>query len=60
MMVFLALGAVDKAQGNKRGYGAAFDKGFEAMGPLAIAMVGVIAAAPGAQHGAAPHYRTGL
>ena len=46
MMVFLALGAVDKAQGNKRGYGAAFDKGFEAMGPLAIAMVGVIAAAP--------------
>ncbi len=46
MMVFLALGAVDKAQGNKRGYGAAFDKGFEAMGPLAIVMVGVIAAAP--------------
>lgn len=46
MMVFLALGAVDKAQGNRRGYGAAFDEGFEAMGPLAIAMVGVIAAAP--------------
>lgn len=46
MMVFLALGAVGKAQGNRRGYGAAFDEGFEAMGPLAIAMVGVIAAAP--------------
>lgn len=46
MMVFLVLGAIDKAQGNKRGYGAAFDEGFQAMGPLAIAMVGVIAAAP--------------
>ena len=46
MMVFMILGAVDKAQGNKRGYGAAFDEGFEAMGPLAISMVGVIAAAP--------------
>lgn len=46
MMVFMILGAVDKAMGNKRGYGAAFDEGFQAMGPLAIAMVGVIAAAP--------------
>lgn len=46
MMIFMFLGIVDKAQGNKRGYGAAFDEGFQAMGPLAIAMVGVIAAAP--------------
>ncbi|WNX84430.1 ethanolamine utilization protein EutH [Agathobaculum sp. NTUH-O15-33] len=46
MMIFMLLGAIDKAQGNKRGYGAAFDEGFHAMGPLAIAMVGVIAAAP--------------
>lgn len=46
MMGFMLLGAVDKAMGNKRGYGAAFDEGFQAMGPLAIAMVGVIAAAP--------------
>ena len=46
MMIFLVLGAIDKARGNKRGYGAAFDEGFQAMGPLAIAMVGVIAAAP--------------
>ena len=45
MMIFMILGAVDKAMGNKRGYGAAFDEGFQAMGPLAIAMVGVIAAA---------------
>ena len=46
MMCFMLLGAIDKARGNKRGYGAAFDEGFQAMGPLAIAMVGVIAAAP--------------
>ena len=46
MMIFMIVGAVDKAQGNKRGYGQAFDQGFQAMGPLAISMVGVIAAAP--------------
>ncbi len=46
MMCFMLLGAIDKARGNKHGYGAAFDEGFQAMGPLAIAMVGVIAAAP--------------
>lgn len=46
MMIFMLLGAIDKARDNKHGYGAAFDEGFQAMGPLAIAMVGVIAAAP--------------
>ena len=46
MMIFMIVGAVDKMQGNKRGYGQEFDEGFHAMGPLAIAMVGVIAAAP--------------
>lgn len=46
MMIFMLLGAIDKARGNKHGYGAAFDEGFQAMGPLAVAMVGVIAAAP--------------
>ncbi|WP_317855989.1 ethanolamine utilization protein EutH [Chakrabartyella piscis] len=46
MMIFMILGAVDKAMGNRLGYGEAFDEGFHAMGPLAIAMVGVIAAAP--------------
>ena len=30
MMIFMILGAVDKAMGNKRGYGAAFDEGFQA------------------------------
>ena len=46
MMIFMCVGAIDKARGNKLGYGEAFDEGFQAMGPLAIAMVGVIAAAP--------------
>lgn len=46
MMVFMIIGAVDKARGNRRGYGKAFDEGFHALGPLAIAMVGVVAAAP--------------
>lgn len=46
MMVFMFVGAIDKVRGNKLGYGQAFDEGFHAMGPLAIAMVGVIAAAP--------------
>lgn len=46
MMCFMVLGAVDKLRGNKLGYGAEFDEGFRAMGPLAIAMAGVVAAAP--------------
>ena len=28
MMCFMLLGAIDKARGNKHGYGAAFDEGF--------------------------------
>lgn len=44
MMVFMIVGGVDKIRGNKHGYGEAFDNGFHAMGPLAISMVGVIAA----------------
>ncbi len=46
MMIFMIIGAIDKIRGNKKGYGAAFDEGFNAMGPLAIAMVGVVAMAP--------------
>lgn len=46
MTIFMVVGAVDKIRGNRRGYGAEFDEGFRAMGPLAIAMVGVVAAAP--------------
>lgn len=46
MMVFMVVGAVDKIRGNKLGYGQAFDDGFMAIGSLAIAMAGVVAAAP--------------
>lgn len=46
MMIFMLVGAVDKIRGNKKGYGEKFDEGFNAMGPLAIAMAGVVAAAP--------------
>ena len=46
MMIFMIVGAVDKIRGNKLGYGEEFENGFNAMGPLAIAMAGVVAAAP--------------
>ncbi len=46
MMVFMLVGAVDRIMGNKYGYGEKFEEGFNAIGALAIAMAGVIAAAP--------------
>lgn len=46
MMVFMIVGAIDKIRGNKLGYGEEFEAGFNAMGSLAIAMAGVVAAAP--------------
>lgn len=46
MMIFMIIGAVDKICGNKRGYGEKFEEGFNAIGPLAISMAGVVAAAP--------------
>lgn len=46
MMIFMVIGAVDKICGNKRGYGEKFEEGFNAIGPLAISMAGVVAAAP--------------
>lgn len=46
MMIFMIVGAIDKIRGNKHGYGEQFEEGFNAMGPLAIAMAGVVAAAP--------------
>ncbi|MGI6012248.1 MAG: ethanolamine utilization protein EutH [Ruminococcus sp.] len=46
MMIFMLVGAIDKIRGNKYGYGEQFDEGFHAMGSLAIAMTGVVAAAP--------------
>ena len=46
MMIFMLVGAVDKMRGNKLGYGEQFEEGFNAMGPLAMSMAGVVAAAP--------------
>lgn len=46
MAVFAVLGGIDKIRGNKWGYGARYDEGFEALGSLAIAMVGMIALVP--------------
>ena len=46
MMIFMLVGAIDKICGNKLGYGEKFDEGFNAMGPLAMSMAGVVAAAP--------------
>ncbi|MGL4613440.1 MAG: ethanolamine utilization protein EutH [Shewanella sp.] len=46
MVGFMVLGAVDKALGNRWGYGEKFDEGFMAMGALALAMVGVVSLAP--------------
>ncbi|WP_150846120.1 ethanolamine utilization protein EutH [Clostridium sp. UBA5988] len=46
MVVFMALGAIDKCLGNKFGLGEKFEEGFMAMGSLAIAMIGVICLAP--------------
>ena len=46
MMIFMLVGAVDKIRGNKHGYGEKFEAGFNAIGPLALSMAGVVAAAP--------------
>ena len=46
MMIFMLVGAIDKICGNKLGYGEKFEEGFNAMGPLAMSIAGVVAAAP--------------
>lgn len=46
MVVFMALAALDKCFNNKFGLGEKFDEGFMALGPLAIAMIGVVSMAP--------------
>ena len=46
MVFFMILGALDKIFGNKYGLGEKFDEGIESMGPLAVAMVGVVSIAP--------------
>lgn len=46
MMIFMVLGAIDRILGNRFGLGEEFENGFNAMGPLALAMVGVVSLAP--------------
>lgn len=46
MVVFMALGALDRIFGNRFGLGQQFEEGIMAMGSLALAMVGIISLAP--------------
>ena len=46
MAGFMTIGAIDKIFGNKWGYGEAFDEGFKAIGPLALALVGMLSLSP--------------
>jgi len=46
MVIFMVLGAIDRILGNKYGLGEQFEEGFNAMGSLALAMVGVVSLAP--------------
>lgn len=46
MVVFMALGALDRIFGGKLGLGAEFESGILSLGSLALAMVGIISLAP--------------
>lgn len=46
LMICMVLGGLDRAIGNKFGLGKQFEEGFMALGPLALAMVGVVSLAP--------------
>lgn len=46
MAVFLVIGAVDRAIGNKFGLGEQFEEGLNTFGPLALSMVGMYSLAP--------------
>lgn len=46
MVLFAALGAVDRIIGNRFGLGEKFEEGIMAIGALAVSMVGIIALAP--------------
>ncbi|WP_283621789.1 ethanolamine utilization protein EutH [Limosilactobacillus avium] len=46
MVVFMALGALDRCFNNKFGLGAKFEEGINAMGDLALSMVGIMILAP--------------
>jgi len=46
LMICMVLGAIDRIIGNKFGLGKEFEEGFNAMGPLALAMLGIMCLAP--------------
>ena len=46
MVLFMALGAIDRIIGNKFGLGEKFEEGILAMGSLALSMIGIISLAP--------------
>lgn len=46
MAAGVIIGAADKIFGNRLGLGEKFDEGFQAMGPLALGMVGIVCLAP--------------
>lgn len=46
MVIFMALGALDRIFGNRFGLGQQFEEGILAMGSLALAMIGIISLAP--------------
>ena len=46
MVLFMALGAIDRILGNRFGLGEKFEEGILVMGSLALAMVGIICLAP--------------
>ena len=41
LMICMVLGGIDRAIGNKFGLGEQFEEGFNSLGPLALAMVGL-------------------
>lgn len=46
MVLFMALGAIDRMIGNRFGLGEPFEEGILAMGSLALSMIGIISLAP--------------
>lgn len=46
MAIGVIIGALDRIFGNKLGLGEKFEEGFNAMGPLALGMVGIVTLAP--------------
>lgn len=46
MAIGILIGGIDRILGNKFGLGEQFEEGFNAMGPLALGMVGIVTLAP--------------